>query len=76
MYRLNQTGAFFVGFYFLFLTCVQAGTETPSAETLWLGVRIERKLGDHEAETRLAVQMKRKFPAASETQRLSQGQYE
>ena len=40
MYRLNQTGAFFVGFYFLFLTCVQAGTDTPSAETLcqdWFG---------------------------------------
>lgn len=48
----------------------------PSAETLWLGVRIERKLGDREAEAQLSAQMRRKFPAAPETQRLMQGQYE
>jgi len=48
----------------------------PSAETLWLGVRIERKIGDREAESRFSSQMRRKFPAAPETQRLMQGQYE
>ena len=47
-----------------------------SAETLWLAVRIERKLGDREAESRFSSQMRRKFPAAPETQRLMQGLYE
>lgn len=48
----------------------------PSAETLWLGVRIERRMGDREAEARFASQLRRKFPTAPETQRLMQGQYE
>lgn len=48
----------------------------PSAETLWLAVRIERKLGDREAESRFSSQMRRKFPAAPETLRLMQGKYE
>ena len=48
----------------------------PSAETLWLSVRIERKLGERDAEARLSAQLRRRFPQAPETQRLMQGQYE
>ncbi len=48
----------------------------PSAETLWLALRIERKLGDREAESRFSSQMRRKFPAAPETLHLMQGIYE
>ena len=48
----------------------------PSAETLWLSLRIERKLGDREAEARLSAQLRRRYPDAVETQRLMQGQYE
>lgn len=48
----------------------------PSAETLWLSLRIERKLGERDQEARLAAQLRRRFPAAQETQRMMQGQYE
>ena len=47
-----------------------------SAETLWLSLRVERKLGEREAESRLAVQLRRRFPDAPETQRMLQGQYD
>lgn len=48
----------------------------PSVETLWLSVRIERKLGERDLEARLSAQLRRRFPDASETQRLLQGQYD
>ncbi|MCX7172557.1 MAG: type IV pilus biogenesis/stability protein PilW [Proteobacteria bacterium] len=48
----------------------------PSPESLWLGVRIERKLGDREAEARFASQLRRKFPGSQELQMLMQGQYD
>jgi len=48
----------------------------PSPETLWLGVRIERKFGDREAEARLASQLRRQFPDSQEQQMLMQGQYD
>ncbi|MFA6313010.1 MAG: type IV pilus biogenesis/stability protein PilW [Sterolibacterium sp.] len=48
----------------------------PSPESLWLGVRIERKLGDREAEARLASQLRRRFPGSQEQQMLMQGQYD
>lgn len=48
----------------------------PSPESLWLGVRIERKLGDREAEARFAAQLRRRFPGSQEQQMLLQGQYD
>ena len=48
----------------------------PSAETLWLNLRIERKLGERDAEARLSAQLRRRFPEVLETQRLMHGQYE
>lgn len=45
-------------------------------ESLWLALRIERKLGDREAEARYALQLRRKFPESPEQQKLMQGQYE
>ena len=48
----------------------------PSAETLWLSLRIEKKLGERELEARLSAQLRRRFPDAPETQRLMQGLYE
>lgn len=47
-----------------------------SPESLWLALRTERKLGDRAAETRYATQLQRQYPAAAETQKLIQGQYE
>ena len=48
----------------------------PSAETLWLSVRIERQLGERDIEARLSAQLRRRFPEAPETQRLMQGRYD
>jgi len=48
----------------------------PSPESLWLGVRIERKLGDRDAEARLAAQLRRRFPGSQEQQLLMQGQFD
>jgi type IV pilus assembly protein PilF len=48
----------------------------PTAETAWLGLRIERKLGDHEAESRYASQLRRKYQASREYQLMTQGKFE
>jgi len=48
----------------------------PTAESLWLGLRIERKLGDRNQETTYYQQLRRRFPDAPETKLLLQGQYE
>lgn len=47
-----------------------------TAESGWLGLRIERKLGDRDAESRYATTLRRKFPNSPQYQRLIQGQYE
>lgn len=48
----------------------------PNAQSLWLAFRVERKLGDREAEARYAAQLRRKFQGSPEYQKLMQGQYE
>lgn len=48
----------------------------PNAEALWLGVRVERKLGDRETEMSYAAQLRRRFPASKEYQELLRGNYE
>lgn len=48
----------------------------PSVETLWLSLRVERRLGERDQEARLSAQLRRRFPDAPETQRLMQGRYE
>jgi type IV pilus assembly protein PilF len=47
-----------------------------NAEALWLGVRIEHSLGDRVAETSYATQLRRRFPASPEYQKLLKGEYE
>ncbi|MCE2947556.1 MAG: type IV pilus biogenesis/stability protein PilW [bacterium] len=44
----------------------------PTAEVLWLGVRVERALGDRRSEAIYAQQLRRLFPNAPEAQLLSQ----
>ena len=41
-----------------------------TAEQLWLAVRIERKLGDRNSEASYAMQLRKRFPDAPETQSL------
>jgi type IV pilus assembly protein PilF len=48
----------------------------PSAQSVWLGLRIERKLGDREAETRYGKQLRREFQDSREFQLLKQGNYQ
>ncbi|MEC5397002.1 type IV pilus biogenesis/stability protein PilW [Uliginosibacterium sp. H1] len=58
------------------LTELQARMAAPAAETLWLGLRIERKLGNREGEARYAAQLKRDFPSSDEYAALTQGKFD
>lgn len=51
-----------------------ADKDNLSAENLWLAVRIERKLGDKNAEGNYALQLRKRFPDARETQLMLQRQ--
>ncbi|MHB1175419.1 MAG: type IV pilus biogenesis/stability protein PilW [Sulfuriferula sp.] len=48
----------------------------PSAEALWLGVRLMRKMGERNAEANYGFQLRKNFPDAPETRLLLSGQYE
>jgi type IV pilus assembly protein PilF len=45
-------------------------------ESLWLALRIERRLGDRTAELSYANQLRRRFPGSREVQSLQRGAYE
>lgn len=48
----------------------------PSAQILWLALRVERRMGNREAEASLAAQLRRRFPASPEVSLLAAGKYE
>lgn len=48
----------------------------PTAESLWLALRIERKLGDRSAENTMAVQLRRRFPGSPEYEDMLKGKFE
>lgn len=48
----------------------------PTAESLWLALRIERRLGQRIAETSYANQLRRRFPASPEYQALQRGEFD
>jgi len=48
----------------------------PTAESLWLAIRVERKLGERIAEASLAGQLRRRFPNSREYQALLRGEYD
>lgn len=48
----------------------------PNAETLWLLVRVQRKLGNRLAEARYSTQLRRRFPLSPEAQELLKGNFE
>lgn len=50
--------------------------EPPSAEALWLGLRIERKLGNKAAEGGYASQLRSRYPASAEYQEFLKGNFE
>lgn len=49
---------------------------SPSADALWLGVRVERKLGDRVTEASYAQMLRQRFPDSRETQLLKAERYE
>jgi type IV pilus assembly protein PilF len=49
---------------------------TPTAESLWLAVRVERKLGERVGETAFATQLRRRFPSSPEFQALQRGDFD
>lgn len=53
-----------------------AETKELDAAALWLGVRIERKMGDKSAEASYGAQLRRRFPDAPQTKLLMSGAYE
>jgi type IV pilus assembly protein PilF len=48
----------------------------PTAQSLWLAVRIERKLGDRNAEASYGLQLRKKFPGSPEAKALVDRRYE
>ena len=48
----------------------------PTVESLWLALRIERKLGDKSAENTLATQLRRRFSGSQEYQDMLKGKFE
>jgi type IV pilus assembly protein PilF len=48
----------------------------PNSESLWLALRIERKLGQRTAEQSYANQLRRRFPGSPEYQALQRGSFD
>jgi type IV pilus assembly protein PilF len=48
----------------------------PSAESLWLALRIERRMGERVAEQSFANQLRRRYPDSPEFQALQRGQFD
>lgn len=54
-------------------TMANALANNPSPEMLWLGVRIARQLGNKDAASSYALELRRKYPDAPQTQSLLSG---
>jgi type IV pilus assembly protein PilF len=46
-----------------------------SAETLWLGIKVERRLNNRDAVTQLAGQLQRRFPQSREAVAYERGNF-
>ena len=51
-------------------------TELANAETLWLGVKVERRLDDRVAMLQLAEQLKKRFPRSREATAYERGAFD
>jgi type IV pilus assembly protein PilF len=49
---------------------------TPGPEALWLGARLERRLGDRTAMLSYGNQLRRRFPSAPETKAFMEGRFQ
>jgi len=55
-------------------TLKNALINNPGPDTLWLGIRIERILGDRDAEASYALLLRKKYPNSEQTKALLSGQ--
>jgi type IV pilus assembly protein PilF len=53
-----------------------AQTGVMTADVLWLGTRVERKLGDRNAEASYARQLRNRYPNSAEARALNAGKFE
>lgn len=60
----------------IYLTDALKMMEPPSAEALWLGLRIERKQGNRAAEAGYASQLRSRYPSSPEYQEFLKGNFE
>lgn len=51
-------------------------SELANAESLWLGIRVEQRLGDRRAMEQLAAQLRRRFPQSRELIAYERGQFD
>lgn len=51
-------------------------SESANAESLWLGIRVERKLGHRDAVEQLSAQLKKRFPQSRETSAFERGAFD
>lgn len=51
-------------------------SQLANAETLWLGVRVEQRVGNREAMDQLAGQLRRRFPQSPETAAMERGAFD
>jgi type IV pilus assembly protein PilF len=49
------------------------GITRPTLQSLWLGIKVERELGNKDAVSSYALQLKQDFPDSEEAQLLQQG---
>jgi type IV pilus assembly protein PilF len=59
-----------------FLTRRLNNSQLANAETLWLGVKVERSLGDRLAMNQLADQLRRRFPQSREAKAYERGAFD
>lgn len=50
-------------------------SELANAESLWLGIKVERRLGNREASAQLSGQLKKRFPQSPEASALDRGAF-
>ncbi len=60
----------------VYLNEVMKLVNPPTAETLWLGVRLERKLSNRAAESDYASQLRSRYPTSVEYQEFLKGNFE
>jgi type IV pilus assembly protein PilF len=51
-------------------------SELSNSETLWLGIKVERKLGNTEAVQQLTTQLRRRYPQSKELSSLDRGAFD